>query len=160
MNKINKYLNKIEEIIKQNKEENKLNNIILLIFKTILKNLNLLEKDEYIQKLVVKRIKHLLTTNLNHTNSIYTHKTKLTKLSEESILNIYRKYGFKACINISIIMEYYHLNNLNFNLFFNQVSKESDIVVDYFKVQDLEKFETIEFKESFFIKNGYINLNY
>lgn len=138
MNKINKYLNKIEEILEKNKEENKLNNVILLIFKAILKNLSILEKDQYIQKLVVKRIKHLLTTSLNHSNSIYTHKTKLTKLSEESILNIYRKYGFKACINISIIMEYYHSNNLNFNLFFNQVSKESDIVVDYFKIECVE----------------------
>ena len=132
MNKINKYLNKIEEILEKNKEENKLNNVILLIFKAILKNLSILEKDQYIQKLVVKRIKHLLTTSLNHSNSIYTHKTKLTKLSEESILNIYRKYGFKACINISII------NNLDFNLFFNQVSKESDIVVDYFKIECVE----------------------
>lgn len=138
MNKINKYLNKIEDILEKNKEENKLNNINLLIFKAILKNLSILEKDQYIQKLVVKRIKHLLTTSLNHSNSIYTYKTKLTKLSEESILNIYRKYGFKACINVSIIIEYYHLNHLNFNLFFNQVSKESDIVVDYFKIECVE----------------------
>ena len=35
-------------------------------------------------------------------------------------------------------MEYYHSNNLDFNLFFNQVSKESDIVVDYFKIESVE----------------------
>lgn len=49
MNKINKYLNKIEEILEKNKEENRLNNVILLIFKAILKNLSILEKDQYIQ---------------------------------------------------------------------------------------------------------------
>ena len=136
--KIEKNLKKIEKILEKNKEEKKFNNINFLVYKTILKNISLLEKDQYIQDLIIKRIKHLLKTNTNNINTIYTHNQNLTKLSEEVILNIYRKYGFKACINSCVIKEYYQSNNIDFNLFFNQVDNEYEVVVDYFKLEDCE----------------------
>lgn len=158
--KANKYLNKINKILKNNKDNMKLNNVDLLIMKVILQNLNLLEKDEYIKKLVIKRIKFLLKGETCSYNSIYTRNEDLTKQSTEIILNIYREYGFRAVINQEVIKKHYIMNNLNYNLFFNQVETNKDVMIDYFKCIEDEQNSEIMFQSNYLESNGLVNLSF
>lgn len=137
---IRKVKQKISNIIIKNEENFTFTNINILILKALINNIHNLETEDEKKILTIKKINNYLKTTIINDFTIYTNKNELTKLSIESILNIYKELGIKNCLNDSVIRQYYKENKLNYNLFFNQVDYENEIIVDYFKLFENNDF--------------------
>lgn len=127
---------KLNMLILNNERNHCFNNINLLIFKTILNNIFLIENDSFNRKQILLKIENYLSNQDEIYNeiTIFSNKSHLTLLSEQIILEIYKDFGLKQCLDDSLIRQYYLEKQINYNLFFNQVDDESEIQIDYFSL--------------------------
>lgn len=132
---------KILNILEHNEKNYIFNNINILIFNTILKNLYFIEKNIDNQKHILNVIDYYLNNQHELTNdiTIYSNKNSLTKISENIILNIYVNNGFQQCFNDCFIREHCLENNIDYNLFFNQADSNEEIKIDYFSLNKINK---------------------
>lgn len=123
----------INKLILSNEQNYCFNNINLLILKSILNNLFSIENNSFNRKQVLLKIEQYLSNQDDIYNeiTIFSNKSNLTYLSEKIILEIYKDFGLKQCLDDSLIRQYFLEKKLNYNLFFNQVDNESDIKVDF-----------------------------
>lgn len=151
---------KINKILNYNAKNHIFNNLNILIFKFILEQLPILEQNLNVQKNILLSIKYFLNNQHELVNNltIYSNKQELTNISKKIILNLYQQYGFNQCFNNCLVIEYCKENHINYNLFFNQVDSENEIIIDYFKLNDNKENEDDVF-DNFKNKNCYFILN-